>query len=135
MAREIQLHSSCHHHCAGLSHAACADACSVLQAVASAHKALSSALTGVQLQGDEEEALGARLKAAADKKLGDLLQVCAVVTGGSRALGSCEANVCCSSRITGLIVAAGSKGFRGVRIAIATQGMTYLHHAVWLHED
>lgn len=59
-------------------HPACSDALSpcTLQAVASAHKALSSALTGVQLQGDEEEVLGKRLKAAADKKLGDLLQVC-----------------------------------------------------------
>lgn len=47
----------------------------LLQAVASAHKALSSALAGVTLSGDEQEVLARRLKAAADKKLGDLLQV------------------------------------------------------------
>jgi hypothetical protein len=49
--------------------------CCILQAVASAHKALSSALAGVTLSGDEQEVLARRLKAAADKKLGDLLQV------------------------------------------------------------
>lgn len=50
----------------------------------SAHKALSSALTGVALAADEEEQLVGRLKAAADKKVADLLQVC---TQGGKCFG------------------------------------------------
>lgn len=51
----------------------------VVQAVASAHKALSSALSGVALQDEEEEQLAERLQSSADKKLSDLLQVGAVL--------------------------------------------------------
>jgi hypothetical protein len=43
--------------------------------VSSAHKALSSALSGVVLQAEEQDQLAVRLKTAADKKLSDLLQV------------------------------------------------------------
>lgn len=60
---------------------AAADAVHLLQAVASAHKALGSALAGVKLTGDEEQQLTARLKAAADKKVADLLQVRMFLTG------------------------------------------------------
>lgn len=46
-----------------------------MQVIASAHKALSLALSGVDLAAAEQEQLVGRLKAAADKKVADLLQV------------------------------------------------------------
>ncbi|KAF6265964.1 RHD3/Sey1 [Scenedesmus sp. NREL 46B-D3] len=49
-----------------------------LQAVATASTDLSSALTGVSLSAEEEAALHIKLQAAADKKLGDLLQEAAL---------------------------------------------------------
>lgn len=46
-----------------------------MQAVATANKDLSQALSGVVLTDAERDMLAKKLDAAADKKLGDLLQV------------------------------------------------------------
>jgi hypothetical protein len=47
----------------------------LVQAVASAQKALGTALTGVVLSPEEQEQLSSRLQKAAAKKVADLLQV------------------------------------------------------------
>jgi hypothetical protein len=46
------------------------------QAVSTASTDLQSALAGVTLSAEEQASLKSKLQAAADKKLGDLLQVC-----------------------------------------------------------
>lgn len=73
------------------------------QAVASASSELSSSLEGVELSEAEAGGLSAKLNAAADKKLGDLLQVRARAAGSS-ALHRARSERTCSAYVAAATV-------------------------------
>jgi hypothetical protein len=72
------------------------------QAVSTASTDLSSALAGVTLSADEEATLQSKLQAAADKKLGDLLQVCKLhcdIDTASSALSAAKRGAAAAARL------------------------------------